>query len=94
MREISCTLEVSDDGKEFLLHLPRAPIEESGAVLVQARLTAQESRVLELIQHGKANKEIAAELNCAIRTVKFHVSNLLRKLSVTTRYDIPRASTS
>jgi len=49
------------------------------------RLTTQECRVLELLRRGDANKEIAHELQCSVRTVEFHVSNLMRKSGESSR---------
>ena len=48
-------------------------------------LTARESEVLNLIVHGKSNKEIGDELGISEGTVKSHVNNILDKLDVTDR---------
>jgi len=48
-------------------------------------LTARELEVLTLVGGGKANKEIAAELDISERTARTHVSNLLRKLGLGSR---------
>jgi two-component system NarL family response regulator len=48
-------------------------------------LTARESEVLNLIVHGKSNKEIGHELGISEGTVKSHVNNILDKLDVTDR---------
>jgi DNA-binding NarL/FixJ family response regulator len=48
-------------------------------------LTEREMEVLHLLAQGKTNKEIAAELVVTERTVKFHVSSILRKLSASNR---------
>lgn len=52
------------------------------------RLSSREIQVLELLRRQPflANKEIAAQLNISVRTVKFHVSNILRKFEVPNRY--------
>jgi DNA-binding NarL/FixJ family response regulator len=43
-------------------------------------LSAQEGRILELLSEGLSNREIAAEMFLAEKTVKNYVSNLLAKL--------------
>jgi FixJ family two-component response regulator len=47
-----------------------------------ATLTERERQVLELIVAGKLNKQIAAELGTAEKTVKFHRANLMQKMGV------------
>jgi DNA-binding CsgD family transcriptional regulator len=51
-------------------------------------LTARERQVLGLLAEGRANKEIAEELGCTVRTVEFHISNLLRKVGVSSRLEL------
>jgi DNA-binding NarL/FixJ family response regulator len=50
-----------------------------------ADLTAREREVLELIARGMPNKAIALRLSLSEKTVKAHVSAILRKLDVTDR---------
>lgn len=50
-----------------------------------ACLTPREMEVLKLIGAGKANQEIAADLFIGIKTVKTHVSSILRKLELSDR---------
>jgi DNA-binding NarL/FixJ family response regulator len=50
-----------------------------------ASLTAQERRILELIADGRTNRQIAATLFLAEKTVKNYVSNLLSKLGMERR---------
>jgi DNA-binding NarL/FixJ family response regulator len=49
------------------------------------RLTPREREILDLIEQGMSNKEIARELTIEVRTVKNHVHNLLEKLQVSRR---------
>jgi NarL family two-component system response regulator LiaR len=48
-------------------------------------LTERETEVLRQLAQGKSNKEIAASLVIAEKTVRTHVSNVLAKLGVTSR---------
>ena len=48
-------------------------------------LSAQERKILELLSEGLSNREIAAEMFLAEKTVKNYVSNLLSKLGMERR---------
>jgi two-component system, NarL family, response regulator DevR len=48
-------------------------------------LTAQERRVLELVAHGKTNKEIGSALGLSAKTVKNYLSHAFEKLNVSRR---------
>ena len=50
-------------------------------------LTERELEVLRLVAEGLSNKEIAQGLQMTRRTVEFHVSNILKKLGVTSRVE-------
>jgi DNA-binding CsgD family transcriptional regulator len=50
-------------------------------------LTAREDEVLQLVARGYTNREIAEELTISIKTASVHVSNILRKLSVSNRLE-------
>ncbi|MEA3397553.1 MAG: response regulator transcription factor, partial [Chloroflexota bacterium] len=49
------------------------------------RLTAREHEVLALVTEGKADREIAQELQISTKTVGNHVSSILCKLRVASR---------
>jgi DNA-binding NarL/FixJ family response regulator len=49
------------------------------------RLTAREREVLELVDAGMANKEIARRLDIEVATVKNHVHHILEKLGASRR---------
>lgn len=48
-------------------------------------LTSRELRVLDLLASGLSNREIGGKLYISETTVKFHVRNIMRKLSVSSR---------
>ncbi|AIQ65514.1 Transcriptional regulatory protein LiaR [compost metagenome] len=50
-----------------------------------AELTDREMEVLKLLAQGKSNQDIADQLIIGIKTVKFHVTNILAKLGVEDR---------
>ena len=50
-----------------------------------SQLSEREREVLLRIAHGKTNPQIAGELYLSISTVKIHVSNILKKLSLPNR---------
>ncbi len=56
----------------------------------QKDLTRREEEVLRLIARGHSNKEIAQELNIAVKTVESHKANLMQKLELRTRTEIVR----
>lgn len=56
-----------------------------------AELSAAERRVAQLVVVGKRNREIAAELGVSVKSVEWHVSHILRKLSITSRTELANA---
>lgn len=50
-----------------------------------SELTDREMEVLKLLAQGKSNQDIADQLIIGIKTVKFHVTNILAKLGVEDR---------
>jgi DNA-binding NarL/FixJ family response regulator len=53
-------------------------------------LTARESEVLERLQDGATNPEIAEELSIGIETVRTHARSIYRKLGVPSRRELAR----
>jgi NarL family two-component system response regulator LiaR len=53
------------------------------------QLTPREIEVLDLLVDGKSNQEIADQLVISIKTVKTHVANILAKLHLKSRHEIP-----
>ena len=51
-------------------------------------LTPREAEVLELLQSGRSNAEIANALHVGVETVRTHVRRVYRKLGVKTRREL------
>lgn len=64
--------------------------DESGQELffLKNKLTIREIDVVKLINSGLTNKEISVALNISEKTVKTHITNILRKLNMKDRLDI------
>ncbi|HLJ07279.1 MAG TPA: response regulator transcription factor [Acidimicrobiia bacterium] len=57
------------------------------------QLTPREREVLRLIARGYAYKQVARNLGISIKTVETHVSAVLRKLQLSSRYQLTRWAT-
>jgi DNA-binding NarL/FixJ family response regulator len=63
---------------------------ESLAVEGSDLLTAREAEVLELLQDGATNAQIAHQLSIGVETVRTHARNIYRKLGISSRRELPR----
>lgn len=57
------------------------------------QLTTREKEVLRLIARGYPYKQVARRLSISIKTVESHVSSVLRKLQLSSRYELTRWAT-
>ena len=55
------------------------------------KLTAREAEILNLIREGLTDDEISTKINISRNTVRFHVSNILKKTSTASRVEAARA---
>jgi DNA-binding NarL/FixJ family response regulator len=81
MRVLPRTTTAAHDPAERFDYLPEADI-----------LTAREAEVLELLQEGMTNAQIAHSLSIGLETVRTHARNIYRKLGISTRRDLARFS--
>jgi DNA-binding NarL/FixJ family response regulator len=72
--------------------LPRSAAAGSGTFAIEGSelLTPREAEVLEQLQDGATNAQIAHQLSIGIETVRTHARNIYRKLGITSRRDLPR----
>lgn len=86
VRQVSEAIETAVEGRGVYLH-PVAARRVLGARRVEPveQLTDREHEVLDLVVEGATNEEIGATLFVAEKTVKTHLSAILRKLGVANR---------
>jgi DNA-binding NarL/FixJ family response regulator len=63
---------------------------DGAAEETQTDLSKRELTILQALQSGLSNKQIAKELFLAEQTVKFHLTNIYRKLGVSSRTEAVR----
>ena len=63
------------------------PVAVDRAATNRLGLTPREAEVLALVAAGRTNRQIGDELYISEKTASVHVSNIIRKLGVTTRVD-------
>jgi DNA-binding NarL/FixJ family response regulator len=79
MRVLPRSTTAPSDPAERFDFLPEADI-----------LTAREAEVLQLLQEGLTNAQIAHTLSIGLETVRTHARNIYRKLGISTRRDLAR----
>ena len=79
-----------------VLELTQAPMLalDQLAVLAPPPLTGRQRQILELLQRGQSNKQIARTLGLSHFTVRNHVSKLLQLHNVHSRHDIAAGAPS
>jgi len=75
-------------GSDVTITLPLDPPPVPEGWAETAALSDREREVLRLVASGARNRDVAGELGISEHTVKFHVSNLLRKLGARTRSEL------
>ena len=90
---VSAFVDKAAAGREILAAIERAAHSEastpgpSAPDVLQKPLTPREREVLTLMAQGHRNPEIAEALCVSLKTVEFHVSNILSELGARTRLE-------
>ena len=88
-RDVLNTIHLASRG----LHvLPHATPLSAGGPLLPDILTRREAEVLDQLQLGRSNAEIAMALSVSIETVRTHARSVFRKLGVKGRRELVRGA--
>jgi DNA-binding NarL/FixJ family response regulator len=87
-RDLGSAIRQAVDGTAF--HALGLPALEDDAVARRAGLTPREAEIVRAVANGLSNKEIAKELWVSVQTVKFHLTNIYRKLQISNRTEAAR----
>lgn len=85
---IGCVFNLLDSTESIEETAPREQPERDDLLLLKNKLTMREVEVVRLINQGLPNKEISVRLNISEKTVKTHMSNILRKLKLKDRLEV------
>jgi DNA-binding NarL/FixJ family response regulator len=88
-RDVLSAIHLASRGLHVLPRSAAVPA-DGGRPVGPQLLTPRESDVLEQLQRGRSNGEIAAELHVGVETVRTHARNIYRKLGVRSRRDLAR----
>jgi DNA-binding NarL/FixJ family response regulator len=83
-RDVLHTIYLASRGMHVLPSAGESGYEPAGPT----PLTAREADVLELLQSGSSNAEIAVTLHVGVETVRTHARHIYRKLGVSTRREL------
>ena len=95
-RDIINAIHLASRGMHVLPRSAR-PTEDSGegfGLPAPDLLTPREADVMELLQRGLTNAQIAHELSIGVETVRTHARNIFSKLGITTRRELARLGRS
>ena len=92
-RDVLTAIHLASRGLHVLPTNPvnRDPATNERSLAGPELLTPREADVLDLLQRGRSNAEIAASLHVSVETVRTHARHIYRKLGVRTRREL-RAS--
>ena len=86
--EIANSIQLAARGMHVLPSTPTRPAGRRAAGM----LTAREAEILERLQDGMTNAEISRDLSIGIETVRTHARSVYRKLGVSSRRELGRAT--
>jgi DNA-binding NarL/FixJ family response regulator len=91
-RDVVNAIHLASRGMHVLPRSAAAGGSESLGFQGSDLLTPREADVLELLQEGATNGQIAHSLSIGLETVRTHARNIYRKLGISSRRDLARLS--
>jgi DNA-binding NarL/FixJ family response regulator len=95
-RQLLAAVEAVASGKQYFTHRVTGPIGSNErspnhtTVETPVRLSAREREIVQLLAEGRTNKEIAALLSIAYKTVDAHRTNIMKRLNMHSLADLVR----
>jgi DNA-binding NarL/FixJ family response regulator len=89
-RDVITTLHRASRGRHVLPRSAASGGSNSLSLEGSDLLTPREADVLELLQDGSTNAQIAHTLSIGVETVRTHARNIYRKLGISSRRDLAR----
>lgn len=90
-RDVLNTIHLASRGMHVLPHVTAG---SAGLSFMPDALTAREADVLQQLQLGRSNGEIAIALSVSVETVRTHVRSVFRKLGVKGRRELATTSST
>jgi DNA-binding NarL/FixJ family response regulator len=90
-RDLASAIRQTVDGTVFQTLAGNRPADDTNAAL-RLGLSERELSILKALAEGLSNKQIAKQLWLAEQTVKFHLTNIYRKLDVSSRTEAVRSA--
>jgi DNA-binding NarL/FixJ family response regulator len=88
--ELVAQVEATLKHTERLLQMQGAPVQPVIQLDREVELTPTETKVLQYVARGMANREIAQVMGVSQRTIESHVSNMLSKTGLHNRTELAR----
>jgi len=89
-RDVLSAIHLASRGLQVLRRTEAGALYDAPSQSGPELLTPREAAVLELLQGGRSNGEIAAQLHIGVETVRTHASSIYRKLGVRSRRELAR----
>jgi DNA-binding NarL/FixJ family response regulator len=95
-REYPAVPRVAIEGSMLVIRIPLGDVPAKAIPRIDLvgmeSLSIRQRQVFDCVCKGMQNKEIADLFHITLRTVKYHMSEVLRRLSVSSRHELVRFS--